>query len=74
MDQIETVWRAETIWVVENEGASCAIYWRCPQNAVILLAALLVLPTVQLPLSIVSAFLFDLILLLNHQPGRYVGF
>ena len=61
------------IWAQDRHGISAGRV-QMAADAVILLVALLVLPAGRLPLSAVSAFLFDLILLLNHRPGRYVGF
>ncbi len=61
------------LWAQDRHGISAGRV-QMAADALILLAALLVLPTGRLPLSAASAFLFDLILLLNHRPGRYVGF
>lgn len=61
------------IWAQDRHGINAGRV-QMAADAAILLCALLMLPTGQLPLSVVSAFLFDLILLLNHRPGRYVGF
>ena len=61
------------IWAQNRHGISAGRV-QMAADAVILLTALLVLPTGRLPLSVASAFLLDLILLLNHRPGRYVGF
>ena len=61
------------IWAQDRHGISAGRV-QMAADAVILLVALLVLPTGRLPLSVASAFLLDLILLLNHRPGRYVGF
>ncbi len=61
------------IWAQERHGISAGRV-QMAADAAILLAALLVLPTGRLPLSAASAFLLDLIVLMNHRPGRYVGF
>ena len=61
------------IWAQERHGISAGRV-QMAADGVILLAALLVLPAGGLPLSVVSAFLLDLIVLMNHRPGRYVGF
>lgn len=42
-------------------------------DIVILLAALLVVPIAQVLLSIVGALSLNLVLAINHRPGRYVG-
>lgn len=42
-------------------------------DIVILLAALLVVPITQVLLSIVGALSLNLVLAINHRPGRYVG-
>ena len=61
------------IWAQERHGVSAGRV-QMGADAAILLVALVVLPAGRLPLSAVSAFLLDLIVLMNHRPGRYVGF
>ena len=61
------------IWAQERHGISAGQV-QMAADALILGVAFLVLPAGGLPLSVVSAFLLDLIVLMNHRPGRYVGF
>ncbi len=48
-------------------------YFQLGVDVLILCAALLILPMAQVALSLVGAAVLNLVIAINHRPGRYIG-
>ena len=61
------------LYLQENFGIRAG-YFQLGVDAVILVAAFFILPLDRVVYSILGALVLNLIIALNHRPGRYVGF
>ncbi len=61
------------IYLQERYGIRAG-YFQLAVDGAILAAALFVLPPEKLALSILGAYILNMILAMNHRPGRYTGF
>ena len=60
------------IWLQERKGVRAGVFQMVVDSAVVL-ASLLVVPPVIIGLSIVGAVALNVVLAVNHRPGRYLG-
>jgi len=61
------------LYLQENFGIRAG-YFQLAVDAVILVSALFVVPADRVLLSLLGAVMLNLIIAMNHKPGRYVGF
>lgn len=61
------------LFLQENFGVRAG-YFQLGVDAIILLAAFFMLPFDRVVYSILGALIMNMIIALNHRPGRYVGF
>lgn len=61
------------LYLQENFGIRAG-YFQLGVDAIILIAAFFVLPLDRVLYSVLGALVLNLIIALNHRPGRYVGF
>jgi uncharacterized membrane-anchored protein YitT (DUF2179 family) len=61
------------LYLQENFGIRAG-YFQFAVDAVILVSALFVVPADRVLLSLLGAVMLNLIIAMNHKPGRYVGF
>jgi uncharacterized membrane-anchored protein YitT (DUF2179 family) len=60
------------IWLQEKKGVRAGVFQMVVDSAVVL-ASLLVVSPATIGLSIVGALALNLVLAVNHRPGRYLG-
>lgn len=61
------------LYLQENFGIRAG-YFQFAVDAVILVSALFVIPADRVLLSLLGAMVLNLIIAMNHKPGRYIGF
>jgi len=60
------------IWLQEKKGVRAGVFQMVVDSAVVL-ASLFVVPPATIALSIVGAVALNVVLAVNHRPGRYLG-
>jgi uncharacterized membrane-anchored protein YitT (DUF2179 family) len=60
------------IWLQEKKGVRAGVFQLVVDSAVVL-ASLFVVPPATIALSIVGAVALNVVLAVNHRPGRYLG-
>jgi uncharacterized membrane-anchored protein YitT (DUF2179 family) len=60
------------VYLQDRYGLRAGYFQLCV-DALILIAAIVILPLAQVGLSLVGAAVLNLVIAINHRPGRYVG-